>query len=289
LKNVVITGASSGFGYLTAITLARRGFKVWATMRNPDGKNKLKRNDLKHIANTENLHIRVAELDVTRDFSIKELKRLIIEEDGQLDILINNAGIMLMGITEAYSLNQVKDQFDTNFYGVIRTTKAFLPLLKESKDGLIINISSLAGRLIFPYMGLYCASKFALEAYSETIRYELKPLGVDVSIIEPGPYPTGPVNRGPQEEDTEALETYGEMRQVPKKLLEGFEGFFRSSDAPNPQEIPDAIYQLITMQHGTRPIRKVVGIDYGTDELNTKVGPIQEMHLKNNLQMGELI
>jgi len=289
MKKVLITGASSGFGYLTTLTLARKGHKVWATMRDSNGKNSKKRKELEALAKEENLDITVAELDVTSDISVKELTSRIIQEDGSLDVLINNAGVMYVGITEAYSLEQVQEQFDTNFFGVVRTTKSFLPLIKKSEDGAIVNISSLAGRLVFPYFGVYCASKFALEAYTESLRYELKPLKVDVSIVEPGPFPTNLLNSGPKEDDNIALETYGEMIEVPSAMLQNFGEFFKNDNAPNPQEIADSVLDILETNKGDRPIRKVIGIDYGTNELNDSKAPIQANHIKNNLQMEHLI
>ncbi len=285
----MITGSSSGFGYLTTLTLARNGYKVWATMRDMNGKNRLKKQELETLAAKENLAINVAELDITSDASVKALAEQITKEDNSLDIVINNAGVMYVGITEAYSLEQVQAQFNTNFFGVIRTSKTFLPLLKKSKDGLLINLSSLAGRLVFPYFGIYCASKFALEAYSEALRYELKPFGVDVSIIEPGPFPTGLLYSGPKEDEVSTLEGYGDAQHIPAAMLQNFGEFFKSENAPNPQEIGDAVLEIIQSKKGKRPIRKVVGIDYGTKELNEKTSSIQENHIKNNLQMGHLI
>ncbi|MEO9511467.1 MAG: SDR family oxidoreductase [Flavobacteriaceae bacterium] len=289
MKKVLITGSSNGFGYLTSLTLARKGYKVWATMRDTTGKNRAKKKELESIAKRENLAITIADLDVTSETSTQALKLRLLEEEGGLDVLVNNAGVMYVGITEAYSLDQVQEQFDTNFFGVIRTSKVFLPLLKKSDDGLIINISSLAGRLVFPYFGVYCASKFALEAYSESLQYELRPFGVDVSIIEPGPFPTGLLHSGPKEADTSVLENYGEMSKTPSAMLHSFGDFFNSEDAPDPQEIPDAVLRIIQKQKGTRGIRHVVGIDYGTNNLNASVNPIQEGLVKDTLQLGHLI
>ncbi|WP_298895723.1 SDR family oxidoreductase [uncultured Psychroserpens sp.] len=290
MKTALITGSSNGFGYLSTLTLARKGYNVWATMRDTHGKNKAKKEELENIALEENIAITVAELDVTSDKSTNDLvDRILIEEENGLDVLVNNAGIMYVGITEAYSIEQAQEQFDTNFFGVIRASKAFLPLLKNSSDGLIINISSLAGRLVFPYFGIYCASKFALEAYSQALKYELKPLGVDVSIIEPGPYPSGLLYSGPKEEDAKTLESYGEMADVPKAMLQNFDQFYKSDASPNPQEIPDAILKVIELQKGDRPIRQAIGIDYSTNELNSKTNSIQENLIKEALQMEHLI
>lgn len=289
MKTVLITGSSNGFGYLTTLSLARKGYHVWATMRDVNGKNKAKKEAFEAVAIKENISITVGELDVTSNKSTNDLADRIRKETKGLDVLINNAGIMYVGITEAYSLEQAQEQFDTNFFGVIRTSKTFLPMLKKATDGQIINISSLAGRLVFPFFGIYCASKFALEAYSESLKYELKPFGVDVSIIEPGPYPSGLLYSGPKEEDTITLENYGEMAGIPKAMLQNFEQFYKSDEAPNPQEIPDAIVNLIELKKGNRPIRQAVGIDYNTNELNAKTSPIQENLVKEALQMGHLI
>lgn len=258
-------------------------------MRDPNGRNKVKRDDLKSIASEENLNIVVADLDVTEEGSFQDLQKWVSREDGKLDLLVNNAGYGLLGISEAYSLDQVKSQFDTNFFGAVRASQTFLPLLRKSSDGIIINISSLAGRIVFPYFGFYCASKFALEAYSESLKYELKPLGVDVSIIEPGPYPTNPNIKRIAEDHQEVVEKYGDSAQTPDAMIKGFEDFFTSDTAPDPKELPDTILNIIRMPRGKRPIRQVIGMDYGTNELNEKVAPIQENHVRNNMQMGHLI
>ena len=191
MKNVVITGSSSGFGYLTTLTLARKGYKVWATMRNPNGKNAHKKNDLLAIADREQLNIEVIELDVTKDASVSNAINKIIESDGKIDNLVNNAGVMFVGITEAYSIEQAKQQFDINFFGILRTIKSVAPHMRKAGKGFITNVTSLAGRLTFPYFGIYAASKHAVEAYSQALRYEMSPFGIEVSIVEPGPFGTG--------------------------------------------------------------------------------------------------
>lgn len=289
MKTVLITGSSNGFGYLTALTLARSGFRVWASMREPNKKNKAKSEELRLLANAENLDLQIVELDVTNEASITALVAQFKAQGEHLDVLINNAGVMYVGITEAYSVAQVQEQFDTNFFGVVRTTKAFLPFLKTATDGLVINISSLAGRLVFPYFGAYCASKFALEAYSEALRYELKPFDVGVSIIEPGPFASGLLHSGPKEEDTAVLQTYGEMAGVPAAMLKSFGAFYQTEDALDPQLVPDDILKLIITPKELRPIRQVTGIDYGTIEFNEKTSSVQKNLVEHILQMKHLI
>ncbi|TAI49484.1 SDR family oxidoreductase [Flagellimonas allohymeniacidonis] len=289
MKNVVITGSSSGFGYLSTLTLARKGYKVWATMRNPDGKNAQKKEDLLRVANEEGLQISVVELDVTSDTSVSSAIEKIVAEDGKIDTLVNNAGYMFVGITEAYSIRQAQDQFDTNFFGILRTTKAVTPHMRKHGEGLIINVTSLAGRLSFPYFGIYCSSKYAVEAYSQSLRYELAPFGVEVSVVEPGPFSTNLLYSGPKEADSKVLEDYGDFKEVPHAMLKNFEGFFQTDEAPSPQLVADDIASLVEAQPGKRVDRIVSGIDYGVVELNQRVAPLQESLIKDSLQMGHLL
>ena len=286
---VVITGSSSGFGYLTSVTLARKGYKVWATMRNSETRNAPKKEELHRIAEQENLSISVIDLDVNSDESVTTAIRSIAAADGQIDHLINNAGYMFVGITEAYSIEQAKDQFETNFFGILRTTKAVLPYMRQQRDGLIINVTSLAGRLSFPYFGIYCASKHAVEAYSQAIRYELAPFGVEVCVVEPGPFGTNLLFTGPKEADQEAFNAYGEHKAVPHAMLKNFEGFFATDEAPAPQLVADAVAGLVETEKGKREERVVAGIDYGVREYNERVAPIQSSLVKDALRMGHLL
>ncbi|MBW1296275.1 SDR family oxidoreductase [Aquimarina litoralis] len=288
-KTVVITGSSSGFGYLTTLTLARKGYHVWATMRNTNTKNASKKDELLDIAKKENLKISVIDMDVNSDDSVTKAIDTIVKTDGKIDHLINNAGYMFVGITEAYSIQQAKDQFETNFFGILRTTKAVLPYMRKQGEGLIVNVTSLAGRLSFPYFGIYCASKHAVEAYSQAMRYELAPFGIEVSIVEPGPFGTNLLFTGPKEEDQQVFNAYGEHKEVPHAMLKNFEGFYQTDEAPSPQLVADNITDLVETTKGNRPERIVSGIDYGVIDYNTKVAPIQESLIKEALQMEHLL
>ncbi|MDC6365700.1 MULTISPECIES: SDR family oxidoreductase [Flavobacteriaceae] len=289
MKNIVITGTSSGFGYLTAISAAKQGHKVWATMRSPNGKNAGKKEELEQLAKDDNLLLNVLELDVTDSASVDQAIAHIVAQDGKIDVLVNNAGVMFVGITEAYSLEQIQKQFDVNFFGIARMVKAVTPHMRKAGNGLIINTTSLAGRLAFPYFGVYCASKHAVEAYSQSLSYELAPFGVEVSIVEPGPFGTNLLFTGPKEADQNALEGYGEYKDVPLAMLKNFESFYETEDALDPQLVADDILNLIEMPKGDRPIRTVSGIDYGTVEYNAKTQPIQDALVSEALQMGNLL
>jgi NAD(P)-dependent dehydrogenase (short-subunit alcohol dehydrogenase family) len=182
MKNVIITGSSNGFGLKAAKDFADKGYKVYATMRNPGGKNAGAKAELKAHSD----HIKVVDMDVTKDASVKEAMAGILAEAGNIDILINNAGIMFLGITEAFSVEQAKFQMETNYFGAIRVMQAVLPSMRKAGLGLIINTSSLVGRISPPFFGTYTATKHALEGYTQAMRYEVSPFGVDIVLVEPG-------------------------------------------------------------------------------------------------------
>jgi len=182
LKQVaIITGCSSGIGYETSILLAKNGFKTYATMRNVE-----KGDKLKDIAEKENLDLKIIKLDVTDDYSIKNAINEIIQETSRIDILVNNAGNNIAGTVEDLSIEEFKEQFETNFFGLVRVTKAVLPIMRNQNSGIIINLSSIVGKMAIPLNSAYTSSKFAVEGFSESVRYELEDFGIKVILIEPG-------------------------------------------------------------------------------------------------------
>src|SRR5579871_1910927 len=184
-KTILITGTSTGFGKDAALTLAAAGHHVFATMRAADSGNRGAADELRAKG------IDVVELDVTRDASVDAaFSALYQKTGGKLDVLINNAGAFIGGLSETYTPGQVSAMFEVNVFGVQRVTRAALPQMRRSKSGLIINIGSILGRVTLPFFGLYGATKFAVEALTESYRYELSQLGVDVVLVQPGPFPT---------------------------------------------------------------------------------------------------
>jgi len=264
-KVILITGTSSGFGNLTAKTLAKDGHKVYATMRDSEGKNSDSAKELSEIDN-----IKVLDLDVTDDNSVNETVKKIIEAEGKIDVVVNNAGITALGITEAFTIEQAKKIFDVNTLGSLRVDRAVLPQMRKQKSGLIIQISSVVGRIVMPYFGAYIASKFAIEAIAQTYSMELQPLGIESVIIEPGGYPTEIFNKMLAPEDKGVLSEYGEMAKAPEQMFESMGEMFKGPDAPKPQLIADAVKKLIDMEAGKRPLRTVVDVMTGqiTEELN---------------------
>ena len=276
MKNVIITGSSSGFGLKAAKDFADKGNKVFATMRKSDGKNAEKKAELEgHSSN-----IKVLEMDVTDDASVKNAINAVLAETNNIDILINNAGIMYLGITEAFSVEQAKFQMETNYFGAIRVMQAVLPNMRKSGSGLIINTSSLVGRMSPPFFGTYTATKHALEGYSQALRYEVSPFGVDIVLVEPGPFGTGLLASGQAPAHSEVLETYGELAGVPTAMGENFAQMLQSEEAPDPQWVVDAYLKLAEMPTGKRPTRTVVGITWGVDEINELTQSIQDRVLK---------
>ncbi|WP_342068836.1 SDR family oxidoreductase [Yoonia algicola] len=274
-RTIVITGASSGFGAAAVRAFADRGDRVWGTMRDADGRNAAKKAELEAYSS----QISITEMDVTSDRSVADCFALILAE-GAVDILINNAGIMYIGMTEAYSVAQAQEQMGTNYFGAIRAMQAVLPSMRAAGNGLIINTSSIAGRVSVPYFGTYCATKHALEAYSQSLRYEVAPFGVDVALVEPGPFPSNLLAAGKPPARTDVLDGYGDLKDVPTNMVAGFADMLASDQAPDPQLVVDAYLALADAAPGKRPTRTVVGITWDVDEVNAFTQPRQDALLK---------
>jgi short-subunit dehydrogenase len=181
-KVAVVTGSSSGIGYETSLLLARNQIKTYATMRNMS-----KSDGLIKIASEENLQLNVAQLDVNDDLSVNKAIDKIVKDNDRIDILVNNAGYDLFGPLEESSLEEIKQQFETNFFGVIRTTKAVIPTMRKQGKGTIINVSSVGGKVgLLPFLTAYHASKFAIEGFTESLRQELDDFNINIILIEPG-------------------------------------------------------------------------------------------------------
>jgi short-subunit dehydrogenase len=182
VKVAVVTGSSSGIGYETSLLLARNQIKTYATMRNMS-----KSDGLIKIASEENLQLNVAQLDVNDDLSVNKAIDKIVKDNDRIDILVNNAGYDLFGPLEESSLEEIKQQFETNFFGVIRTTKAVIPTMRKQGKGTIINVSSVGGKVgLLPFLTAYHASKFAIEGFTESLRQELDDFNINIILIEPG-------------------------------------------------------------------------------------------------------
>ena len=268
-KTILITGTSSGFGRDTAQTLHHAGHTVYATMRGLEGKNR------EAAAALRKLGITTVELDVSDDASVEAGVEKVLADAGKIDVLINNAGLGSAGVTEAFSGEQVKAIFDTNVIGLLRVTRAVLPSMRERRDGLIINISSILGRVTFPFLGIYGASKFAVEALTDSLHYELSQLGVEVVAVQPSAYPTNFLPGIQTPSRTEVAESYGEVGRIPDAFSTSLTSTFEGEDAPNPHDVAEAILELVGQAKGSRAARTVVGAPFGSDEANAGVAPAQ--------------
>lgn len=275
-RTIVITGCSSGFGRQAAETFARGGDRVYATMRGVRGKNAAIANELEALASKDKLDLRVLELDVTSTASVDAAAAQVLEESGAPDVVVNNAGQMFAGITEAFDADELARQLDINVVGVHRMNRAFLPAMRQAARGLFINISSIAGRLSVPFFGVYHASKWALEGYSQALRTELATSGVDVVLVEPGPFTTAlfPTSPKPVDQDGRGASYPAVVHETFAAMAKAFEEVFASEETPtDPEMVVDRIVELAAMPAGTRPFRSVVGVDFGVGELNEVNAP----------------
>lgn len=255
---VLITGASTGFGRDSALRLARCGHHVFATMRDIKQRNAEARADLEGTARAEQLQLQVLELDVTDDDSVRSAIDAALGKAGRLDVVVNNAGYAGIGVTEAYTPEQFQQMFDVNVFGVVRVNRAVLPAMRKQGSGLLVHISSGAGRVAVPAMAAYCASKFALEALADTYRYELLPAGINSVIVEPGIYKTPIFDRLAEPADRERLADYGD-RDFAERVRGVFQVVSDAPDNPGSVEVSEALVRLIEMGNTARPFRTVVG------------------------------
>lgn len=257
-KRILITGTSTGFGRDAAERLARRGDHVFATMRDVSGRNAAHRDALEGMASQEGLKLRVLELDVTDQKSVDSAIAVALEEADGLDVVINNAGVAAIGVTEAFTPDQYEQIFAVNVYGVVRVNRAVLPSMRRQRNGLLLHISSAAGRVTAPAMAAYCASKYALEAIADAYRYELSPFGVDSILVEPGVYRTGIHGRWIYPADTARIAEYGTTAEFAQRVDGVFQAIVGAPGAPGSGEVVDALVSLIDMAPEQRPFRTVV-------------------------------
>jgi NAD(P)-dependent dehydrogenase (short-subunit alcohol dehydrogenase family) len=224
-------------------------------MRAAAGKNAPAAEALRALAQREALALQNIEIDVTDDASVERAIAEIIETIGRLDVVVNNAGVSYSGPLEAFTLEQVRQQFETNVFSVLRVNRAVLPQMRKQGSGLLLQIGSIAGRLGMPFLGLYGATKFALEGLTESYHYELAPFGIDAAILEPGTFPTTISANRQVAADAERFVLY---QAAMNAFTAPFYAENRSATPPDPQEVADAIAQVIAQPAGKRPLRTVV-------------------------------
>jgi NAD(P)-dependent dehydrogenase (short-subunit alcohol dehydrogenase family) len=253
-KVAIVTGSSSGIGYVTSLMLARKGFYTYASARNIN-----KSANLESIANAERLPLKLIQLDVTDDGSVKDAVEKIVLEKGRIDVLVNNAGYALFGAFEDLSLNEIKAQFETNFFGVIRVTQHVLPTMRNPQNGggVIVNVSSINGLVAFPVISAYVSTKFAIEGLSESIAYELEPFGIKVILIEPGVIGSNFMKGSVLPK--KALDPQSPYSELVQKVSVKTNSQHEDKNATQPEEVAKTIVQAISTEKPE--FRYVVGID----------------------------
>jgi NAD(P)-dependent dehydrogenase (short-subunit alcohol dehydrogenase family) len=276
---VLVTGTNSGIGRLTVETFARAGYRVYAGMRSPEGKNAAAKGELEALART-GLALEVVTLDVTDDAQVEAAVAGILAKTERIDVLVNNAGISLAAPSECSSIEQAKLVFETNYWGPVRLCRAVLPTMRRRRTGLIVHISSIAGRVAVPNATYYGGSKAALEVLGEVQRYELASFGIDVSLVEPGVYGTDILDKLSYGDDHERLAEYGELADKAKHGVAAAKQMI-ANKYPDPQEIADVILGLARLPAGQRPLRTLVGEGAAMLEpINAVTGPLAEAMFK---------
>jgi NAD(P)-dependent dehydrogenase (short-subunit alcohol dehydrogenase family) len=263
----MITGASSGFGRITAETLATAGWLVYAGVRDASGRNAKEANQL-HEAG-----IVVVELDVTDDASVDAAAMHVLGDVGAVDGLMNNAGSGYFGITEAFTPAAVERQFAVNVLGPLRVNRAFLPSMRDRRRGLIVYVSSTLGRSVLPFSGPYAATKWALEAFAEASSYELAPFRIDVAILEPGAFPTQIFSKFVGADDAVRVGEYGDIVKYAERLTSAFDQEMVGRD---PVAIADAVLNLVKLPPGTVPLRVPIPGNEGMDRNNFAAAAYQQ-------------
>lgn len=251
-KKILVTGTNGAFGGLFVRQLLTAGHEVAASMRDIAGRNKDAADALSAAGAI------IVELDVTDDVSVTDGVRTVVEALGGLDVLINNVGGGAHGLLEAFEPEQLQRLFDINVVGVHRVTRAVLPTLRAQGSGLIVNLSSLLGRVVLPFYGPYTVTKFALEAMTETYRAELSGFGVDVALIEPGGYATSFIGSTTHAQDTQRLQDLSEFAAAAAMSYANYEKSLAANSAQDPKRVAEAMVELIAKPAGQRPFRTVV-------------------------------
>ena len=248
-KIALVTGCSSGIGLETSLALGREGFYTFATMRDLN-----KNHEIKQSIEKENLPIEIIEMDVDDDQSVNSAVKNILAKKEKIDILVNNAGYGMWGTVEDVSIQEFKEQFETNFFAIIRMIQKIAPIMRKQNNGHIVNISSVAGRIGFPVSPAYISSKFALEGLSESLRFELMPFGINVIIIEPGVIKTNFFNSMKMSKNSQKESAYNDITD---RVISGVK--MMAEMGTHPKEVADTIIKAIKEE---KPLpRYIVGND----------------------------
>ncbi|MFL6406862.1 MAG: SDR family oxidoreductase [Nitrososphaeraceae archaeon] len=259
-KVALVTGSSTGIGFETSIIFARNGFHTYATMRKLEGG---KSENITNVAKNENIPLQVIQLDVDSDHSVLDAVNTIMRERGRIDIVINNAGYALAGPFEETSMEEIRAQFETNFFGAVRVMQAVIPIMRDQKSGKIVNITSMGGRIAVPLDSVYHGTKFALEGLSESLQYELASFGIKIILIEPGAVGSNfwknlkIASKTLNHDDNNNNNSYSPYQQIVNNVSESFRKMEQNTTPPS--EVAKVILQAV--QASSPDFRYIVGKD----------------------------
>ncbi|MFO3705752.1 SDR family oxidoreductase [Xanthomonas codiaei] len=274
MKTVLISGAGSGMGLLTAQTLIARGDVVYAGVRDPDGRSKARREALERHAQAHGTRVHVVDMDIHHQASCQHAVDRIVAEQGRLDVVIHNAAHLYIGMAEGFTAEQLSESFNTNAVGAHRLNRAALPQMRKQGDGLLLYVGSTITRIVAPFMMPYVAGKYAFDAVAETTAYEVRPLGIDTVIVMPGTFMDGTSHfqTAVRPADTDAAQGYAAVQAEFDNYEPGLRRLYRAGQQAPVQAVADEIARVLALPKGSRPLRTTVDFaDYGAEAVNAVV------------------
>lgn len=276
---VLITGAATGIGHLTAQALAAAGHTVYASMRNIAGRNAEHANELVDLGRRKRQDLRVVELDVTSQESADAAVATVLHEAGHLDAVVHNAGHLYVGYVEAFTAEDVAHLFDVNTIGVHRVNRAVLPHMRARGSGTLLYVGSTTSVVVPPFLGPYVASKAGADALAQVTAYEVNPLGIETTIVMPGPFTQGTEHfpNASHAGDAERAAGYAELDPMVARNEEATEALFPPDVDAHPRVVAEEITRVLGLPAGTRPFRTVVDFSQaGVEGVNTVMRQAQE-------------
>jgi len=288
---ILITGAATGIGNLTARALATAGHTVYASMRDPDGRNAAPAQELLDLARNHEVDIRVVVLDVQSQESADKAVQTIIGDAGQLDVVVHNAGHLYVGYVEAFTADDVARLFDINTTGVQRVNRSALPHMRSRRSGTLVYVGSTTTVVVPPFLGPYAASKAAFDALAQMTAYEVSQFGIETTIVMPGPFTQGTEHflNASHASDMETAKAYAVLDPLVARNEEATARLFRPDVDADPVTVADEITRILALPDGTRPFRTVVDFtDSGVEEVNRLMRQAQESFV-TRLGFGQLL
>jgi NAD(P)-dependent dehydrogenase (short-subunit alcohol dehydrogenase family) len=288
---VLITGAATGIGNLTARALATAGHTVYASMLDIEGRNAGHANELLELGRRDGLDLRVVQLDVLSESSVDAAVRAILDEAGRLDTVVHNAGHMYVGYVEAFTPDDIQRLFDVNATGVQRVNRAVLPHMRERRSGTLLYVGSTTSVLLPPFLGPYVASKIAADALAQVTAYEVNQFGIETSIVMPGPFTHGTEHyaNASHAGDGERSRAYAALDPLVSGYQEATSNLYTPGADAHPRAVAEEITRILALPAGTRPFRSVVDFSNGgVEKVNEVMRRAQEEFI-TRLHFSELL